>query len=467
MMRSLASLSAVLRALVLFTLLQGLALSQTSVTANSFGFECGLALGNCPNITWPIVQVPPLVRAWDMYISWGDVMTGWGGTTATYNWKDVDAWLEQWGAHDVPAVWYTAGWVPDIPGVAGGDCTQSAHGCNGPPADLSSGGSPSFTQFVKDFLAHCESGAHHYCVADYVRYWGIWNEPGSSHYWGGSQQQLYQLAAPAISFIKTNYPLITISGPELSNAGSFQTWMNGWTAQEVTRGLISQVYAVHIYLGDRPPEAKVSYITNMTCMNTGKGCTPTPGWSPLPTWITEAQYNNTSPYTCVLSDLDCAGLPARLQLIAQANFGAQGVFWYSYMLSIGNVPRSQGDYVAMERLLTGGTFPRPCGNNATTWTCEFIESSGAPALWVWTTDEDGASYTIPDGYSQYKDLHGNIVPIHSGDPLPVTVEPLMLDNQVNPGSQLAPPSHLRVLSVDLVSGHATGKKKKSLVAIRP
>ena len=402
--------------------------------------------------------MPPVARAWDTYIAWGDVMIGWDGTTGTYSWTKVDAWLEQWGAHNVPAVWYTAGWVPDIPGIAGGDCTQSHHGCSGPPADLTANGSPSFIQFVRDFLGHCESGGNHYCVADFVKYWGIWNEPSCPHYWGGTQQQLYQLAAPVVSYIKTNYPNITISAPEICNCGSYQTWMNAWTAEELSHGILSQVYAAHVYLGDRAPESKIAYITNLTCMNTGKGCTPTAGWAELPMWITETQYNNTSPYTCVLGAQDCAGLTARLQLILQANFGVQGVFWYSYMLSVGDVELSQNDYVAMEGLLTGGTLPKPCSNSAETWTCDFVEPSGTTALWVWTTDEGGVSYIIPDGYSQYRDLHGNIVPIHAGDPLPITVEPLMLEQPENPGSEPNPPSHLRVLSVDLASRYATGTK---------
>jgi hypothetical protein len=82
----------------------------------------------------------------------------------------------------------------------------------------------------------------------------------------------------------------------------------------------------------------------------------------------------------------------------------------------------------MMQFLVGGKFSSssPCTLlSGTTWTCPFTEGNGTAALWVWTTDESGASFT-PTGYSDYLDLTGAKTSV-GASPISISVLPIMLE----------------------------------------
>jgi hypothetical protein len=49
------------------------------------------------------------------------------------------------------------------------------------------------------------------------------------------------------------------------------------------------------------------------------------------------------------------------------------------------------------------------------------------ALWVWTTDENGASFTAPSGYVDYVDLTGAQTATSGGSSITISVLPIMLE----------------------------------------
>jgi len=55
------------------------------------------------------------------------------------------------------------------------------------------------------------------------------------------------------------------------------------------------------------------------------------------------------------------------------------------------------------------------------------EANGTAALWVWNTDENGASFTVPSGYVDYVDLTGAQTAISSGSSITISVLPIMLE----------------------------------------
>jgi ABC-type nitrate/sulfonate/bicarbonate transport system substrate-binding protein len=61
------------------------------------------------------------------------------------------------------------------------------------------------------------------------------------------------------------------------------------------------------------------------------------------------------------------------------------------------------------------------------WTAPMIEGNGIVALWVWTTDEAGGIYSVPPGYTDYRDLDGDLIAVTAGGSIAISTEPVMLE----------------------------------------
>src|SRR5579863_715850 len=81
-----------------------------SLTASSFGFQCGTGkLTNCPNATWPAtVAQPGMIRLWDSQVQWHLLNLGPGN----FRWNNLDAYLDSIAAHQPRDTMYTFGYTP-------------------------------------------------------------------------------------------------------------------------------------------------------------------------------------------------------------------------------------------------------------------------------------------------------------------------------------------------------------------
>ena len=120
----------------------------------------------------------------------------------------------------------------------------------------------------------------------------------------------------------------------------------------------------------------------------------------------------------------------RWQLLHASN-GAVSVDWYKWNESIGLNSQYETAYYYMMQYLVGGKFAAPCsftpGGGSSTWTCNFTEAKGTTALWVWTPNEAGTTFTVPSGYIDYVDLSGNSTPVTAGSSITIGVLPIMLE----------------------------------------
>src|ERR1022692_2948536 len=167
-----------------------------TLTSSSFGFQCGTGKPtNCPNVTWPTtIAQPGMIRLWDSQVQWHLLNPGPG----VYNWRILDAYLDAIAVHQPRDAMYTFGYTPCW--ATKGEC-ERAWGSPFPPDDLTPSGSPSFNTFVTALLSHCSPAGH--CVKDTIKYWELWNEANSPHYWSGTIPQLYQLMAPAVAMVRS------------------------------------------------------------------------------------------------------------------------------------------------------------------------------------------------------------------------------------------------------------------------
>ncbi len=193
------------------------------IARSNFGFQCGPGSGNCPDQSksnpptplWPTsVAQPGTLRLWDSQVSWSYLMTGYSGGVGTYNWAQLDGYLNDIAAHQPINVNYVFACVPafiasGVIGTTPGSCGNGTpQGSASPPNDLAPSGSPAFTQFVTDLMNHCSAAGN--CVKNLITGYELWNEAnvssGTGARWAGTQLQLYQMVAPAVKIIHAQNP---------------------------------------------------------------------------------------------------------------------------------------------------------------------------------------------------------------------------------------------------------------------
>jgi len=413
---------------------------SVAIPASNFGMQCGTGATNCPNVgnnpptpAWPASAAQPgLLRLWDSQVSWSYLNTAPGN----YNFAQLDGYLDDIAAHQPLVVNYVFGCVPSFATSGPSGTTPGSCGTNGsatPPDDLTSSGSATFNQFVTALINHCSPAQN--CVKTLITGYELWNEAnvssGPGVRWTGTQGQLYQMVAPAVTIIKANISDAKIFTPSITGGGG--SWMTGWLNAEVAGGIISNRYNIHEYLNNGLPEDVLSGANSDLAPDAG-----TAGWTPVPWVMTETGYDDiTIPYSCnagntgiPYSTPDCIGQMVRWDILLFAQ-GSSGLYWYYWNTYIGSDPQYATAYSSMMLYLVGGTFSGPCSfttsGGVQTWTCSFIESNGTAAQFVWTTSESGTTYIVPTGYTDYRDLSGGTTTVTAGQTITIGVEPFMLE----------------------------------------
>lgn len=383
-----------------------------TITPSSFGFQCGTGRAtNCPNATWPTsVAQPGLIRLWDSQVQWHLLNRGPG----SYNWGLLDAYLDAIAAHQPRDVMYTFGYTPCW--ATKGECDR-AWGSTFPPTDLSATGSPSFNAFVAALVDHCSPAGH--CVRDYIKYWELWNEANAQAYWSGTVPQLYQLMAPAVPIIRKRISDALILTPPVSRGDT--GWMRSWLEQENTKGRLSDIFSIHLYLLSDTPEARFQLIREMVELKNN-----TAGWASTPWLNSETNFDPTR-FACAgqYSSDECLGQIVRWHLIHFA-FGARHLGWFFFNTTIGRNPEFAGAYKTMMDWLVGGHFDAGCEVNGNVISCPFVQAKGHRALFAWTFNGN-ASYSPAPEFSDYRTLNGAVANISRGQTIPIGPKPIMLE----------------------------------------
>jgi hypothetical protein len=384
-----------------------------TLTPSSFGFECGPLLPtNCPNETWPAtIAQPGMIRLWDSQVQWHLLNPAPG----KYRWTVLDAYLDAIAVHQPRDVMYTFGYTPcwDTKGA----CEGPRRGSIYPPSDLTTSGSSSFNTFVAALIEHCSSAGH--CVKDYIKYWEMWNEANAPQFWGGTIAQLYELMAPAIAIVRNKLPGAVILTPAVNRADV--DWMRGWLNEENTKGRLSDIFSIHLYLQDVTPEKRFNRIKQMVELKN-----ETSGWSNAPWMNTETNFDART-FACGSSYTpeECIGQLVRWHLLHYA-YGAQNVNWFFFNTTIGRNTDYSNAYHAMMDWLVGGHFTAECSASGSVYTCPFVEGNGHHAMLVWNASGN-SSYIPASPYSDYKDLSGGTTTMRRGQPVSIGVKPIMLE----------------------------------------
>jgi len=394
-------------------------ISNNPLVPTSWSFQCppGTTCGTTGN--WiPTISQPGTTRLWNAGTDWYILEPGSG----TYNWTNLDTWLDLIATHQPTGAIYTFGHTPCY--IASVSCAGNPSSAS-PPSDLTAKGSRTFTNFVTALVKHCSPAGN--CVANFIKYWEMWNEANHPLYWTGTATQLYQMFKPVIPIIRANVPGAKVLTPPF--AGEAQ-WAASWIQLENTNGRLSDIYSFHQYLWDQEPEQRMSIIAQMITAKNNNG------WTNVPWLLSETNYD-VNTYACAPQYTvdDCEGQLVRWHILLYAYQGGVGgaemVGWYNWPSIVNG--GYDTFYYTMMQWLAGSTFTASCSNSGTIYTCPLTESgNGASALIVWNT-AGNSSYTPATKYVNYREFNGSYggqtVSISPGEATTIGVIPVMFQTK--------------------------------------
>lgn len=380
-------------------------------------------------VPWPAIPFGGM-RLWATETQWAVL----NPSESTYDWSELDSWLDIAAQNGKTDLIYTFGVVPQWASSKPNDQTcvspSSLPGSCDPPYDLNADGSGP-DQIWQDFVSALVSHA-----AGRIQYWELWNEPDCPYEWNGTNAQLVRMAKDAYTIIKAADPAARVTTPSSVNAGSGRSidiWLPSYLA--AGGGAYADIVAFHGYINPalgQAPEAITSTVDQVTSSLIGTPLTSKPVWNTEGGWTQDSNLPN--------AELQAAFV-ARVYLL-QWFKNVSRFYWFQYGNSdTGTLWTSAGPdaaeiaYGQVYDWLVGATLAGPCSATGSVWTCTFTKPGGVQEQAVWDASQTchndtctTSSYTPSSVYTKYTDLAGNITSFAPGATIQIGAEPVLLEN---------------------------------------
>ena len=290
-----------------------------------------------------------------------------------------------------------------------------------PPSDVNTT-DQAWKNFITTLVKH---------VGTKITYFELWNTPQDTTQWTGTPAQLVTMAKDARTIILAHNPKAKILTPP---SGSYKVTNNPcFGSNQLDKFFAAggakyvDIVSFHGYYGNPPqPEQAVSVI------NCFKQEMSKYGLSAKPLWNTEGSWGaNTLIGNNLTTEI---GWVAR-SLLIQLSMGVQRYHWYDYdnpnwgtLWNNSLLPPGVA-YEQVYNWLVGATMTRPCAatTGTSTWTCPITRTSPYKAMAVWNT-AGSTLYTVPSGFTRYRDLTGKITATSAGAKIMIGASPLLLEN---------------------------------------
>ena len=266
-----------------------------------------------------------------------------------------------------------------------------------------------------------------------IQNWEGWNEPNNPGFWQSTTAQMVRMQQDAYNIIKGINSNLNVVSPSVAPGGgdieNGITWITGFL-NAGGKGY-EDVMGFHGYLGEgQPPEGIATLVHDWSTLLSSQGL------SSVPLWDTEGSWGLNTNLTDPDEQVAFLGRYYLLQSAGVARF-----YWYSYDSNYGrlesnNVLTKAGvAYGSVYQWLTGATVSSACASDGgSVWTCSYSRPGGYKALAVWDTSQTcgngvcgTSSHTAPAGYTQYRDLAGNVTAIASDGQIGIGAKPILLE----------------------------------------
>jgi len=460
------------------TATQALALTVNSSTgggnsppATFFGFSWNYTAGG----TWPTVSYG-MQRFWDSPgTQWPDINTASGVFDFTLLDSDLALAYSKGTMEGLYTLARTPTWASSDPTDTSCGYTTGLGGGDGecdPPNDLDSDGSGTnaiWKAWITAIATHVNSSGYTATHA-HIKYWEIWNEPDTTHFWVGSIAQLARLTEDANC-------IITGRGVIHENGNGTATPCTATAIDPTAQIVMSSAHAKgsaldygqnELYCNNSPsglqlpcPNPPNAIATAVDIINfhmkpgneTGKNCpAPTlctpesalqwyfsnirsilqPAELAKPLWNGEAQYSSTG-FINAYADPDMAASFMPRFYLLNWTLGLNGMAWY-YAAASAEPVEAQTSYQQTYNWLVDASLVTPCAASGTVWSCT-IQTGGTQHLIMWDTSQScsngsctTANQKVASQWTQYQDMTTASTPINiSGNIVPVGIKPVVLN----------------------------------------
>jgi hypothetical protein len=383
---------------------------------------------------WPSTVGVPFSswRSLSTKVTWADINTAPG----VYDWTKLDSWIAttgQYGQSMLYTLYFTPSWASSCP-----TCTCPSGGSNHyggcyPPNDLNPDGGGT-DRHLKDFITalmqHVGPGA--------IQYVEIWNEPNVILEYTGTVQQLVRMAQDVRSIARYYDPDILITSPPETGDGPGLARMQYLAAYLAAGGgAYVDVIGMHGYVFN--PEDIMARIDSATAAMAQYG------QSGKQIFITEGSWNNSNgklpanqqPGFSFRQYLSVLSRPVQRFYLYAFDNSASGNLWDPQQqdLTPGGIA-----YQFYYSWLVGASMTQPCqiqAGSTAVWVCTFTKPGAYQAAAIWDAAlpwGQQMTVTVSPQYVQYRDLYGNVVPIHNNQ-VPIGYDPIWLENSSRAAAQ--------------------------------
>jgi alpha-D-ribose 1-methylphosphonate 5-triphosphate synthase subunit PhnH len=362
------------------------------------------------DLDWPTVPFAALGKGTG--VAWSAIEP----TKGSYNWARLDERVDTASSHGV-SIFYAGGGVPPW---AAADTSTCHSGVWGPYCTSTVANMQDWVDFMTELVSRYKGR---------IQVYELWNEPQNS--FTGTYAELVALTQQEYNIIRSIDPSATILSPSMVSYG--YAYLDNYFAAGGTRGI--DAVAIHTYPN---PTNDIAEVVTGSMTTTIKTVMSKYGLSGKPLWDTEGSWGNTSSGAITDPDLRTAFV-ARSYLL-HWSIGITRFYWYAWdSQAWGNLWSSTSGpseaaiaYGQVYNWMNGATMALPCSLNGATSayhaviTCDLTRSGGYQARAVWNTD-GSSTYTVPNQYTQYRDLQGYIYSIPSDHQVTIGHKPILLE----------------------------------------
>ena len=275
-----------------------------------------------------------------------------------------------------------------------------------------------------------------------IKYLETWNEAASGEgFYTGTTAMLVQMEHDLYTITKSIDPTVTVLTPDAT--GGATVVLNFFDGYFAAGGTNCDGVAFHAYNSLTGvsgannicyPEEMFGIVANLKSAMKAYGQGSKPIFATEGDWGTEGT-NANQPTTN-----DAVAFMAR-QYMELWSLGVSSYAWYDWENNNGYWqfgemwdPNNGGlnaagvAYQQLYNWMVGARMSQLVSSNGSVYTCGFTRPGGYQALAVWNTTRGSPStFTVPNGYVQYRDLAGNLTSI-SGSTVTIGIEPILLEN---------------------------------------